>query len=348
MMRKLVLAGLAVGLVLSSIGCRTCRKKCDVCGPSGGYRLGEPVRPSPFGETIPPPAVPTTPAPLDNSLPPAAVPETRGSFRMDSALPPPLIPKETAPTPPPAVPAPSPVTPTPPREPAKELLLPDPLPGSSSSAKPSTSGFLDTPVQPGQPIRATPPPPASAPAKVLEPTTSKDLPTAPKSVAPSAVAPRDANSARSTVGLPGFAVVPGKSDVYAGRRPTLDGFDRLKSSGFRSVVYLHSPSADVSAARELVEKRSLKFVGIPVSAANLGKAATRFDEVIADRASRPVYVCDEDGLRAGFLWYLHFRTVDAFSDDAAKVRATPLGLRDADTEETKQFWVATQQILANR
>ena len=315
MVRKLLLAGLVGALAVPAVGCRSARN-CNRCPspPPPVGRLGTPIPPPPrFGDTIPPPMVPTSPAPALDRSPPPDVPESRGSFRIDPspALPPPVIPKSTSPDLPPPLVAP--------KEPAKELLLPDPLPGNPS-AKPSTSGFLDTPVQPPKPAAVAPPSPAAP----------------------------NAHSAKSLVGLPGYAAVPDKPGVFAGRKPTLDGFDALKASGFRSVVYLHAPAADVSAAREIAEKRALKFVPVSVSPATLAQASNAFNDAVADREARPLYVCDDDGLRAGFLWYLHFRTVDALSNDAARVRATPLGLRGTATEEDKQFWLATQQFLATR
>lgn len=329
MVRKLLLAGLATGALVPAVGCRTAAKKsCDRCPPPPIVgRLGDPVPPPRFSDTIPPPAVPTAPAPSGGgSLPPPVVPESQ-SYRIDPTFPPPAIPKES--------PAPTPA----PRDAGKELLLPDPLPGSGPAAKPSASGFLEAPVRPGE-SSATPAPPPAKPAPTA------DLPA--KSPVAAPLPTPNAHTAKAPVGLPGFAAVADKPGVFAGRKPTLDGFDWLKGNGFRSVVYLHAPAADTSAARDLVERRSLRFVPVSVSPATLADAARSFNEAVADRAARPTYVCDDDGSRAGILWFLHFRTVDLLSDDAARVRATPLGLRGADTEADKQMWVAAQDYLAKR
>ena len=142
--------------------------------------------------------------------------------------------------------------------------------------------------------------------------------------------------------------MPSYERVANGRRPTIDGFDALKANGFRTLVYLHAPSANVSAARDLAEKRGLRFVPIAVSPTTLRTALDEFTVIVTDRAARPVYVADEDGVRSGALWYLVFRTTDILGDDAARLRATPLGLTEATTEEQKQFWLAIQNLLAKR
>ena len=238
--------------------------------------------------------------------------------RPDGFLSPPVTPRGDSGTriPPPDVPEtrfridPS----SPPRSGKPELMLPEaPPPGLGAELpaerRSSNKGVLDAPLPSGD---------------------TNDLP------------------ARSVNGLSGYATVPSYERVANGRRPTIDGFDALKANGFRTLVYLHAPSANVSAARDLAEKRGLRFVPIAVSPTTLRTALDEFTVIVTDRAARPVYVADEDGVRSGALWYLVFRTTDILGDDAARLRATPLGLTEATTEEQKQFWLAIQNLLAKR
>jgi protein tyrosine phosphatase (PTP) superfamily phosphohydrolase (DUF442 family) len=220
------------------------------------------------------------------------------------------------------VPGVAPVVPTDPRtfqpppagggRPAPEVLLPEdpPVGGSSRSSSPGdpAHGVLGDPARP-----QTPPPPQPTPAR--------------------------------TTGLPGFVKV--KDGVASGRKPTLEGFDALKQAGYRTAVYLHPAGADLSAARDVAEKRGLRFVAIETTPEKLAEALAEFNAALTDRATRPVYVYDEDGVRAGAVWYLHFRTAEAMNDDAARVRARPLGLTD-QTDDGKAFALATQRILETR
>ncbi|HET6572342.1 MAG TPA: hypothetical protein VFG68_01980 [Fimbriiglobus sp.] len=308
MMRRLMLSGLAAGLVLSGAACHLCKKyKGRDCCPSAGPYLGDPV---PRGGTIPPTSVPTTPpSPMPGEpLPPPVLPDTRGSFSIDPRTPP------------------GPWDPTPTRPSQPELLTPEPLPRGVSpevplSSKSDASGFLGEPVRP---VGGTDLPPKPADRMLSGPT------------------------ARAPVGLPGYARVAGRDGVATGRRPGLDGFDWLKSNGFKTVVYLHAPSADVAAVRDLTAARGLRFVPIAVSPGTLPKAFAEFAAAVEDRGGRPLYVIDETGTRAGSLWYLLFRTRDLLGDDTARLRAAPLGLTEATTEEQKQFWIAVQDYLAKR
>jgi protein tyrosine phosphatase (PTP) superfamily phosphohydrolase (DUF442 family) len=146
-------------------------------------------------------------------------------------------------------------------------------------------------------------------------------------------------------GLTGFTKV--KYGVASGRKPALDGFDALKRLGYRTVVYLHAPGADLSATQQVTEQRGLTFVAILTTPDTLPAALESFNKVVGDRSATPVYVADDTGIRAGALWYLYFLTADLQSAEVAKIRARSLGL-SVDGEDAKALWVAVQQHLASR
>ena len=190
-----------------------------------------------------------------------------------------------------------------------EVLYPDPISGSGSSRS-NLPGFLGGPVNPrGSPQVAQRP--SDAPAS----------------------------------GLPGYVRV--EQGLASGRKPTLDGFDALKQAGFRTVIYLHAAGADWSAAKEVAAKRGLAFVAIETTPEKLATAIEQFNATVADAGRQPIYVFDDDGVRAGAVWYLHFRTADSLNDDAARVRAMPLGLT-TEGEEARAFALATQRYLEKR
>ncbi len=149
-------------------------------------------------------------------------------------------------------------------------------------------------------------------------------------------------------GLPGYAPVPGRTGVASGRKPNPDGFDTLKNLGYKTIVYVHAPGTDVTAARDLATARGLQFTPLTVAPDTLRANLAEFTKAVTDSRARPLYVADESGVRAGSLWYLLFRTTEYTGDDAARVRAISLGMpADTSTEEAKQFWLAVQQIVAN-
>ena len=194
-----------------------------------------------------------------------------------------------------------------PKSSGPDVLFPDPLPGSSS-ARPTQPGVRGVLGAPVKPQTAEPP----------------------KSGAP---------------GLTGYTKV--KDGLFAGRKPTLDGFDALKNAGFRAVVYLYPTGQDVSAIKDMAATRGLTFHGIETTPETLATALTEFNRVVADRLNRPAYVFGEDDVRAGAVWYLHLRMVDAFNDDAARLRARPLGLSDQG-DEGRAFALAIQRVLEAR
>jgi protein tyrosine phosphatase (PTP) superfamily phosphohydrolase (DUF442 family) len=223
-----------------------------------------------------------------------------------------------------------PTTPTPPPAPGGvDPLLPPVGPGASSGFPPPSL----------PPLSPAPKPPAGRPPQELL------LPEDPPGAGSARSAAPTAEPPAAATGLPGLVQV--KDGLASGRKPTLEGFDALKRAGYRTVIQLHPAGADVSAAKGVAEGRGLAFVAIEVTPENLADAVGRFNAAVGDKAGRPAYVFDDDGVRAGAVWYLHFRTADAMNDDAARVRARPLGLTDQG-DEAKAFALATQRFLETR
>ncbi|MCI0701539.1 MAG: hypothetical protein L0241_10695, partial [Planctomycetia bacterium] len=171
-------------------------------------------------------------------------------------------------------------------------------------------------------------------------------PTKPGFLGPPAKAPTiEPAKAPVATGLPGYTKV--KDGLFAGRKPTLDGFDSLKRVGFRTVIYLHSAGADVSAIKDMAATRDLAFITIETTPETLAEALTQFNRVTGEKANRPAYVFGEDDMRAGAVWYLHFRTADSLGDDVARVRAKALGLSEQG-DEGRAFSLAIQRVLETK
>jgi len=276
----------------------------------------------PRGETIPPVPLPVTPSrsnTIDWDPTASLAPPRRSSEKIPVTLPPLAIPSD-------------PVLSAPPSPSNRTLLLPDPLLLEPLRTSPNpTSGVFGEPIPP-VPVREPDQRRVESPSGISQ--VKSDLP---------------AESATLPAGVESFAPVPGLASVASGRKPSLEGLDALKAKGFKTVLYVHAPDADLSAAKETVEKRGLKFVPLAVSPQTLGTASRAFAERIQNADSKPLYAYDLDGTRLGSLWYLHFRTVEMLGDEGARIRAGALGLRDATaSEEQKQYWIAIQDQLAKR
>lgn len=241
----------------------------------------------------------------------------------------------------------------PPRVIGGPTMLPPPgvptQPSPAPSVQPGPSGFLPPPAN-------VTPPPAPAPKngsgpEVLFPDplpgSSSSRPVQPgPNVISAPVKPQTTEPPKAgTAGLPGYTKV--RDGLFAGGKPTLDGFDQLKASGFRSVVYLHAAGADVNAVKDMASTRGLNFVAIETTPEALADASKQFERTAGDRLTRPAYVFGDDPQRAGAVWYVYFRTVLAEGDDVARLSAKPLGLSDAG-DEGKAFALAIQRVLESR
>jgi protein tyrosine phosphatase (PTP) superfamily phosphohydrolase (DUF442 family) len=352
-LRRFGIITLAALLLLAPLACRRFHRRCDP--PSDTVRPEEretsPDYIPPRGSTIDPPDVPVRPGTNRNtySTPRLEMPvepyrpgtsdfgtspfelpqpiESRSKKLFD-----PAEPNRKDDALPKAVEEPT--------KPKKLLLIPDKMPDSpekeskytpqdGTKPDPDRSVLLD-PVAPGRPFDLPRPDPTVNEEREGIKSESK---ASPKPDTP-------------PTGLRGFQLAAGKANVASGQKPTQDGYEWLAKNGYKTVVFAHSPIADVAPAKALCEAAGLKFVNIPTGPETIPAASAAFDAAVAGAKDGPVYVCDDTGLRAATLWYVHFRKVDLTPPDAAKVRANGLGLGDTETNsEQKKLWAAAESHL---
>ncbi len=262
------------------------------------------------------------------------------------------------PCPVPISPGPPPAAPFAPPAQVAPPALGDPIPGGvtqggfqdvspglvepkwGAAKEPSVTLEAPQPIPPERPRVADSLPPQSP-----EPPTAKPALPAPRAGVVEDRRPTPPQPA----GIFGFA--PAKDDVSTGRRPMLEGLDWLKERGYRAALYLRPPGEDdVTDRRELETKRGLKYLTLEVSSEKLTKSpeiVDEFNRLVADKANRPLFVYDRDGMLAGGLWYLHFRTVDRLSDEEALRKAAELGLKPDKDGPHRDMILAVQKYLAD-
>jgi protein tyrosine phosphatase (PTP) superfamily phosphohydrolase (DUF442 family) len=143
-------------------------------------------------------------------------------------------------------------------------------------------------------------------------------------------------------GIPQFAMA--RDQVASGQRPFDDGFSWLKQENYRTILHLRAPGEDDTADREAAIQRGLQFRTLDVSPETLTPAVVDdFAKIVNDRDALPLFVYDRDGVAAGALWYLYFRSVDKLSDTEARTKASRLGFRN--DEDSKKMMIAIQKYL---
>jgi hypothetical protein len=240
---------------------------------------------------------------------------------------------------------------------------PAPLaPAPPVTVGPQVQPAAPTPVYPPPDVRRYEPPPAPVPETSWHAPTSPEpapaepspgsarlLPPEPRLVPQEAPKPAVQEERSRTpslpVGIPQFAAV--NDQVASGLKPSLDGgLDWLQANGYHTVLHVHLPGADDSADRKQVEKYGLKYLSLEVSPQTLTPVVvSQFNSTVADPANYPLFVYDKNGMLAGGLWYLHYRTADQATDETARTRALRLGLKEDPAGEHREMWLAIQKYL---
>src|SRR5204862_413614 len=146
-------------------------------------------------------------------------------------------------------------------------------------------------------------------------------------------------------GIAQFAkAIPG---VSAGLRPSIDdGLDWLAANGYRTVLHLRGAGDPDNADRKQVERFGMTYVSLEVTAQTLSRERVEeFARLVREPARQPIFVYDQDGSIGGSLWYLYFRKVDGDNDEVARIKASPLGLREDREGNHRLMWLAVQKYL---
>ncbi len=146
------------------------------------------------------------------------------------------------------------------------------------------------------------------------------------------------------VDIPQYATI--KASVAGGQEPFAEGIVWLKKHDYRSVLHIRAPGVDDDSVRKQYEQAGLRYGNLEVSPQTLTKEIVdQFNRIVGDKDNLPLFVYDKDGTLVGPLWYLHFRTVEGFTDEKARGEAERLGFKPDRNESSTQMWLAVQKLL---
>jgi protein tyrosine phosphatase (PTP) superfamily phosphohydrolase (DUF442 family) len=188
---------------------------------------------------------------------------------------------------------------SPPVAPEAEAL-PGPVPASESSA--AKPGGVPSALQPTVPPPSQPSPNEASPQP-------------------------DEAAITVTPGIQRFQGLEPK--LAGGSLPTLTGLDWLADKGYKTIIDLRDPGPDQPAYIAEVTTRGLRYLALPIAPTAFdADHVNRFNAELDQTDARPLYFCDNNGDRAGALWYIRRLTVDQVKVDpkTAMQEAKDLGL----------------------
>jgi protein tyrosine phosphatase (PTP) superfamily phosphohydrolase (DUF442 family) len=147
-------------------------------------------------------------------------------------------------------------------------------------------------------------------------------------VAADAATPEAAAKAGDAIGITRFVAVD--LNLAGGSEPSAVGLGWLAEKGYKTILDLRDSSRTNSTFIGEAAERGLRYVAFPVSLDKLNHdQLERFALELSLSDARPLYFFDDDGRRAGALWYLRRTLTDKVSPDIARREARELGLIDA-------------------
>ena len=116
-----------------------------------------------------------------------------------------------------------------------------------------------------------------------------------------------------------------------GGQRTLEGLEKLKADGIRTIINLRPPTEHRAAEEEAKAKElGLRYFNIPVVYSDPKDAQVdEFLKLTDDPANRPAFIHCTAAIRAGAFWMIRRVMRDGFTVDQAEEEAKKVGLRDA-------------------
>lgn len=194
---------------------------------------------------------------------------------------------------------------------------PDAIPTSAPApADDHASGRLGREAEPTPAAEAEPPP-----APAIEPASNEAL------------------------GISRFVVVD--LELAGGGAPSPIGLGWLAGKGYKTLLDLRDPSEIDLAFLGEAARRGLRYVSFPTDLEKLDREhIDRFAAELALNAARPLYFFDDDGNRAGAMWFTRRVLIDKVGWEIAHREATELGLTNNETWQTVREAVERQLALS--
>jgi hypothetical protein len=128
--------------------------------------------------------------------------------------------------------------------------------------------------------------------------------------------------------------------VSGGSLPSLIGLDWLKESGIKTLIDLRISNEVDPTFAEAVKARGFRYVALSIDTAKPEpEKIARFHDELGKTEGQPLYFFDNDGRRAGLMWYVHGLAYKSIDLSTANRDATELGLTDRAT------WLAAASYL---
>lgn len=147
------------------------------------------------------------------------------------------------------------------------------------------------------------------------------------------------------LGISRFVAVDLK--LAGGSAPSTVGLGWLADKGYKTLLDLRNTSEfDASFIGEAA-KRGLRYVAFPTDFEKLDREhIERFSTELALNDARPLYFFDDDGSRAGALWFIRRVVADKVAWDIARREAEEIGLTSGDNWREVHEAVDRQLALA--
>jgi len=132
-----------------------------------------------------------------------------------------------------------------------------------------------------------------------------------------------------------------RPDIATAGQPTDEALEAVQKAGFKAVLNLRTEQEGSLEEKPRVEALGMEYFNIPIGPEGFSpEIVSKFRDILADSANRPILIHCASSNRVGAMWYIHQVLDNGESESSALEEAKKAGLRSEALEGRAKDYVA--------
>ncbi len=132
-----------------------------------------------------------------------------------------------------------------------------------------------------------------------------------------------------------------RPDIATAGQPTDEALEAVQKAGFKAVLNLRTEQEGSLDEKPKVEALGMEYFNIPIGREGFSpEIVSKFRDILAETANRPILIHCASSNRVGAMWYIHQVLENGESESSALEEAKKAGLRSEALEGRAKDYVA--------
>lgn len=135
-----------------------------------------------------------------------------------------------------------------------------------------------------------------------------------------------------------------RPDIATAGQPSDEALEAVQKAGFKAVLNLRTEQEGSLDEKPKVEALGMEYFNIPIGSDGFSpEVVSKFNDILAETANRPILIHCASSNRVGAMWYIHQVLENGASEASALDDAKKAGLTSEALEARAKDYVATNK-----